>query len=64
MVAFDLGFVSRAIPCPWYAPSVHRHNLRERPMPTFGKMSINKARARSATDKRAAQLQEYMAYIQ
>ena len=33
-------------------------------MPTFDKMSSTEARARSATGKRAAQLQECMAYIQ
>ena len=32
-------------------------------MPTFDKMAINEARARSATGKRAALLKEYMAYI-
>ena len=33
-------------------------------MPTFTKMSIAQAQARSATGKRAALLQEYMAYVQ
>lgn len=33
-------------------------------MPTYDKISISEARVRSATGKRAAQLQEYMAYIQ
>ena len=33
-------------------------------MPTFDKMSIAQAQTRSATGKRAALLQEYMAYVQ
>ena len=33
-------------------------------MPTFGTISIGEARARSATGKRAALLQEYVGYIQ
>ena len=33
-------------------------------MPTFGTLSIGEARAKSATGKRAALLQEYVAYIQ
>ena len=33
-------------------------------MPTFERIPLSQARARSAMGKRAAQLQEYMAYIQ
>ena len=33
-------------------------------MPTFGTLPIGEARAKSATGKRAALLQEYVAYIQ